>query len=104
MNKPLATDPGRETEHQEHQEQGDGQEHQAALSDLQRRLDKSEQRLAVALRVTGLGSWEWEPEEDRLLTSEGFTSLLGLPPGTELGKPRAMTTEPWPACAGPRAM
>jgi PAS domain S-box-containing protein len=94
MSKSLTTDPGPDTEHQEHKQPEEHEEHEFALSELQRRLDESEQRLAVALRVTGLGSWEWEPDEDRLLTSEGFTSLLGLPPGTELKMADALAVMP----------
>jgi PAS domain S-box-containing protein len=82
MGRLALTDRGRQTEQQ------------LALLDLRRQLAESEQRLAVALRVTGLGSWEWEPDEDRLLTSEGFTSLLGLPPGTELKMADALAVMP----------
>ena len=41
-------------------------------------------RLRLAHRVAGLGAWEWDPLEDHLLTSDSFTTLLGLAPGTVL--------------------
>jgi PAS domain S-box-containing protein len=60
----------------------------------ERRASESESRLRVADRIAGLGSWEWDPRADRLVTSDSFTSLLGLAPGTELTMARALAAMP----------
>jgi PAS domain S-box-containing protein len=73
---------------------------EAAFGDLrervraERRASESESRLRVADRIAGLGSWEWDPRVDRLITSASFTSLLGLAPGTELTLARALAAMP----------
>jgi diguanylate cyclase (GGDEF)-like protein len=51
-------------------------EHRAALS----RLRESEQGLARAQRIAGLGSWQWAPGESEMLWSAETHRLLGIAP------------------------
>jgi PAS domain S-box-containing protein len=53
-----------------------------------------ESRLRLAHRVAGLGSWEWDVQEDRVATSDAFTSLLGLQRGKELTMAEALAAMP----------
>jgi PAS domain S-box-containing protein len=62
--------------------------------EAERRASMSEARLNVAHRIAGLESWEWDPGADRLITSDSFTSLLGLAPGTVLTMADALAAMP----------
>jgi PAS domain S-box-containing protein len=74
---------------------------EAAFTDLrdrveaERRATMNQSRLRLAHRIGGLGSWEWDPVEDRLVASDMFTSLLGLDPGTELTIGDALAAMPF---------
>jgi PAS domain-containing protein len=50
----------------------------------ERRACDTDSRTRVDDRAAGLGFWDWDPRSDRLITSDSFTALLGLAPGTEL--------------------
>jgi PAS domain S-box-containing protein len=72
---------------------------EAAITDLSERVEAerqaadSESRLRLAYRVAGLGSWEWDPREDRL-TADRLMSLLGLDPGTVVTMAQALAALP----------
>jgi len=51
-------------------------------------------RLQLAHRIAGLGSWEWDIRDDRLVTSDAFTLLLGLEWGVELTMTDALGAMP----------
>ncbi|MFZ3209420.1 MAG: EAL domain-containing protein [Geobacteraceae bacterium] len=44
-----------------------------------RDLRQSEERLSQAQRIARMGSWEWQPAEDRIDMSENCRLILGLP-------------------------
>jgi PAS domain S-box-containing protein len=72
---------------------------EAAITDLSERVEaerqaaESESRLRLACRVAGLGSWEWDPREDRL-TADRLMSLLGRDPGTVVTMAEALAALP----------
>ncbi|WP_253775439.1 sensor domain-containing protein [Goodfellowiella coeruleoviolacea] len=47
---------------------------------LERQLRDDRRRLADAQRAARLGTWEWDPQTDRLAWSEMLLGLYGLPP------------------------
>lgn len=42
-------------------------------------LRASEQRMRMAIRATGIVTWEWVPSQDRITTSDSFADVYGLP-------------------------
>ena len=58
------------------------------------RAAERESRQRLVDRVAGLVSWEWDPRDDRLVTSDAFTSLLGLEPRTKLTMTDALAMMP----------
>ncbi|BCJ40971.1 hypothetical protein GCM10010168_47300 [Actinoplanes ianthinogenes] len=42
-------------------------------------LRDSEERMRLAIRATGMVTWEWIPAEDRIITSDSFADVYGLP-------------------------
>jgi len=60
----------------------------------ERRACDAESQLRVADRIAGLGFWDWDPRLDRLTTSESFTSLLGVAPGTQTTMANALAAMP----------
>lgn len=42
-------------------------------------LRASEERMRLAMRATGMVTWEWLPAQDMMTTSDGFAALFGLP-------------------------
>jgi DNA-binding response OmpR family regulator len=42
-------------------------------------LRDSEERMRLAIRATGMITWEWIPSEDRITTSDNFADIYGLP-------------------------
>lgn len=47
-------------------------------------LRKSEQRLALAMKVSGMGLWEWDMADDTLTWSAELKKLFGLDPKEEI--------------------
>lgn len=47
-------------------------------------LRRVEDRLKAALTAGRMATWEWDPETDRITSSEYMDSLFGLPPGEVL--------------------
>jgi PAS domain S-box-containing protein len=72
---------------------------EAAFTDLSERVEAerravdSESRLRLAHRIGGLGSWEWDPREDRL-TADRTTPPLGVHPGTVVTMAEALAAIP----------
>jgi PAS domain S-box-containing protein len=72
---------------------------EAAITDLSERVEaarqaaESESRLRLAYSVAGLGSWEWDPCEDRL-SADRLTSLLGLDSETVVTMTEALAALP----------
>jgi PAS domain S-box-containing protein len=60
----------------------------SALESMERdaSLEKSRERLGLALRSCSMGVWEWDVVENRNLWDESMYALLGLEPGTPPGK------------------
>ncbi len=54
----------------------------------------SEAEMQLALKIPHWGSWEWSVEEELLLPSERFTTLLGLDPGQRLTMGDALAAMP----------
>lgn len=46
---------------------------------IQAALRTSEERMRMAVRATGIVTWEWVPSEDRITTSDSFADVYGLP-------------------------
>ncbi|GAB2868127.1 hypothetical protein GCM10027277_41650 [Pseudoduganella ginsengisoli] len=46
----------------------------------------SEARFRLALKVGGMGAWEWNMLENRVFWWPGMAELHGMPPGSQLGK------------------
>ncbi|MFD0684821.1 chemotaxis protein CheB [Actinomadura fibrosa] len=42
-------------------------------------LRESEQRMRMAIRATGIVTWEWVPAQDRITTSDNFADVYGFP-------------------------
>jgi len=54
----------------------------AALTGAAASLAESNARFARAVAAARMGTWEWEPAEDRLTGSPGREALYGRPPGS----------------------
>jgi len=52
------------------------------LRQLRTTLDQARHDLAQARRIAGLGTWDWDPESQRLIWSDEAASLLHCAPGT----------------------
>lgn len=64
------------------------------LARAERVAQRSEGELQLALKIPHWGSWEWDVEEELLLPSERFTTLLGLDPGQRLTMADALAAMP----------
>jgi diguanylate cyclase (GGDEF)-like protein/PAS domain S-box-containing protein len=53
----------------------------SAQKQLERQLQESEERLALALDNAGEGMWDWDLASGRLLTSSQWQTMLGYAPG-----------------------
>lgn len=54
--------------------------HEEKLEQLNRDLNESQERLAEAQAVAGLGSWSWKRETDKTIWSEQMYKVLGVSP------------------------
>lgn len=54
--------------------------HEKKLAELNRDLQESQERLAEAQAVAGLGSWSWKRETDETVWSEQMFKVLGMSP------------------------
>ena len=52
----------------------------AERDQTEEQLRASQDRLRLALEAGRMGTWQWDPDEDRLLWSEGMTMLFGCSP------------------------
>jgi PAS domain S-box-containing protein len=60
----------------------------------EQRAAERESRQRLVDRVAGLVSWEWDPGDDHLVTSDAVASLLGLEPRTKLTMADALAMMP----------
>src|SRR5690606_30330109 len=48
------------------------------LQKLYEELSSSSERLHIALRSSGFGTWDWDPQRDRLIWDEHMFELFGI--------------------------
>ena len=58
--------------------EGEFAELRARLAAAERELAERERRLADAEQLAGIGWWEWYPERDRLVWSDGLRAICGV--------------------------
>jgi len=54
---------------------------QLRSSDDRRRLQESQEQLATAQRIAGLGYWRWDARRNQLTVSDNLAEMLGTEPG-----------------------